>query len=87
MNIKELNSSSFNTNSKYKRHTGQRVKDIQKSRNAPLVKFDKQRKWRKYAKRDLNRRAKVQNKKNIDNDQFTCFDRIGKLLQIKMHEF
>lgn len=86
MDIKELNTHSYSTNSKYKRHTGKRVKDIQKSRNATLLKFDKQRKWRKYEKRDLNRKIKVQNKKNIKNDQFTCYDKIGKIVQFKMYE-
>ena len=60
--IKELNTSSYEINSKYKRHTGINIRHGQKSRSH---KADHSRKWRKRIETNRRRKERKDNKNLI----------------------
>ena len=75
MDSKELNTKSYEKNSKYHRHTGPGVSAIQKSRS---YKDDKSRKWRKRQKKDSNKEDRKYVKINMNNQNFKCQDKFER---------
>ena len=75
MDRKELAIKSYKINSKYKRHTGNRINYQQKSCswNSPH-----NRDWRKIQKKHINKVKRNNTKNEIDNDIFKCKDKIKK---------
>ena len=79
MNLKELNAKSYATNSKYKKHTGPKVRYSQKSRMNIYCSDDKaNRKWRIYAKRRASHQNKREIKQNMNDPDFNCHQKIRK---------
>ena len=75
MDFKELNTKSYEKNSKYHRHTGPGVSAIQKSRS---YKEDKSRKWRKRQKKDSNKEDRKHTKIDMNNPNFKCQDKFER---------
>tara|TARA_Y100000768_G_scaffold313589_1_gene248363 strand:+ start:1139 stop:1408 length:270 start_codon:yes stop_codon:yes gene_type:complete len=73
--VKELNTSSYITNSRYKRHTGQGIRFSQSSRS---YHEDKSRKWRKKAKRCFIKDNRTNNKKIIEKQDNNAYDKLLK---------
>ena len=82
MDHKELKQKAYESRSKPNRHRGKGVKYIQKSRNAPLLKHDKQRSWRRFEKREVNRNHRKEVKKDMNNQNYTCYHRCERVKQI-----
>ena len=79
MDLKELNTKSYSINSKYKKHTGPKIRYSQKSRMSIYCKDDKaNRKWRVYAKREANHRKKQEIKGNMKDPDFNCCQKLAK---------
>lgn len=79
MDFKELNAKSYDINSKYKKHTGPKIRYSQKSRMNIYCSDDKSnRKWRIYAKRIANHRHKREIKENMNDTSFNCHQKIRK---------
>ena len=74
MDSKELNTKSYEKNSKYHKHTGQRVRYTQKSR----CEDDKHRDWRKIVKREYKNNRKNKIDKDMKNDNFNCQTKLMK---------
>ena len=88
MDLKELNSKSYSINAKYKKHTGHKIRYSQKSRNSIFCKEDKaNRKWRIYAKREVNNHKKQELKNDMKNQNFNCHQKIVKSKRIKIDEW
>ena len=73
--IKELNSKSYEKNSKYHRHTGPGVRHIQKSRS---YKEDHSRKWRKRQKKEEQKSNKKHLKIQMNHSNFSAEDKFAK---------
>jgi len=75
MDHKELRTNSYEVNSKYKRHTGNHIKYLQKSCswNAPH-----NRDWRKTQKKHINKVKRNNTNDDIKNDTFKCIDKVKK---------
>ena len=88
MDLKELNTKAYSINSKYKKHTGPGVRYLQKSRNSIFCKQDKSnRKWRVYAKREINHHKKQELKSDMKNQNFNCNQKIVKSKRVKIDEW
>jgi len=88
MNFKELNTQSYSTNSKYKKHTGPKIRYSQKSRSNIFCNEDKaNRKWRIYAKRVINHNKKQEIKSDMKNQNFNCHQKIVKSKRVKIEEW
>ena len=74
MDAKELNTKSYEKNSKYHRHTGKRVRYTQKSR----CDEDKQRDHRKIIKKAYKNNRKNKIEKDMKNDNFNCQSKLMK---------
>tara|TARA_A100001015_G_C14975645_1_gene707134 strand:+ start:1052 stop:1306 length:255 start_codon:yes stop_codon:yes gene_type:complete len=74
-NIKELNSNSYQKNSKYHRHTGLGIRHIQKSRSDDA---DHNRKWRKNLKREYKNNRKNKLSSELKKENFKCQDKLIK---------
>lgn len=72
---KELNTNAYENNSKYNRHTGQGVKNIQKSRS---YKDDHSRKWRKRNKKHFVKEDRLNNKKISAKQDVKINDKLTK---------
>ena len=75
MDTKELNSNSYQKNSKYHRHTGPGIRFQQKSRSDDA---DHNRKWRKNIKREYKNNRKNKLSKELKEDNFKCHDKLIK---------
>ena len=75
MDSKELNTKSYEKNSKYHRHTGPGVSAIQKISS---YKYDKSRKWRKRQNKDSNKEYRKQTKIDMNNPNFKCQDKFER---------
>ena len=75
MDSKELNTKSYEKNSKYHRHTGPGVRHIQKSRS---YKDDHSRKWRKRQKKDEQTSKKKHLKIEMKTHNFSAQDKFEK---------
>lgn len=88
MDLKELNSKSYSINAKYKKHTGPKIRYSQKSRNSIFHKEDKaNRKWRIYAKREINHNKKKEIKSDMKNQNFNCRQKIVKSKKLIIDEW
>ena len=74
MDAKELNTKSYEKNSKYHKHTGKKVRYIQKSR----CDEDKHRDWRKIIKKEYKNNRKNKIEKDMKNDNFNCLSKLMK---------
>ena len=75
MDTKELNSNSYQKNSKYHRHSGKKIRFQQKSRSDDA---DHNRKWRKNIKREYKNNRKNKLSKELKEDNFKCQDKLIK---------
>ena len=73
---KELRTKSYEVNSKYKRHTGKRIRFQQKSRC--YWDTDQCRGWRKRCKKEIIKVKRKNNNNEIKNDTFKCMDKVKK---------